>query len=116
MPRASSRRSAFTVWRCTVVKHSLLVSAAALLAACAVGPDYERPQTQAPERFGQLAPGYDAATPVAQFWSTFDDPLLTRLVEGALASNHDLRVALGRLEQARALARLSRQDLLPTVT
>ena len=86
------------------------------LSACAVGPDYERPQTAAPERFGQLADGYDPAAPVAAFWSTFDDPLLTRLVEGALASNTDLRVALGRLDQARALARLSRKDLLPTVT
>lgn len=85
------------------------------LSACAVGPDYERPQTPAPERFGQQA-GYDAAAPVAAFWGSFDDPLLTRLVEGALAGNHDLRVALGRLEQARALARLSRKDLLPAVT
>src|SRR5690349_6417747 len=101
-------------WRCTVVKPFLLVPAAALLAACAVGPDYERPQTAAPERFAQLAPGYVAAAPVAQFWTTFDDALLTRLVDGALAGNTDLRVALGRLDQARALARLSRKDLLPT--
>lgn len=86
------------------------------LNACAVGPDYERPQTAAPERFGQRVAGYEAAAPVTEFWSTFDDPLLTRLVEGALARNTDLRVALGRLDQARALARLSRKDLLPTVT
>jgi outer membrane protein, multidrug efflux system len=99
-----------------VVKQSLLVATAALLAACAVGPDYVRPQTAAPERFGQLAAGYDTAAPVVEFWNAFGDAQLTRLVEGALASNHDLRVALGRLDQARALARLSRKDLLPTVT
>lgn len=98
-----------------MAKHALLIPAV-LLAACAVGPDYERPQAAAPERFAQLAPGYGAATPAARFWTTFEDPLLTRLVDGALASNTDLRVALGRLDQARALARLSRKDLLPAVT
>jgi multidrug efflux system outer membrane protein len=85
------------------------------LAACAVGPDYERPETLAPEQFGQQA-GYDMAAPVTEFWTRFDDPLLTQLVEGALTRNHDLRVALSRVEQARAIARLSRKDLLPTVT
>lgn len=86
-----------------------------LLAACAVGPDYARPETAAAEKFA-AGDGYAAAAPVAEFWRGFDDPLLTRLVEGALAANRDLRVALGRLDQARAIARLSRHDLLPTVT
>lgn len=95
--------------------HGMLLTAAALVSACAVGPDYERPQTAAPAAFAQQA-GYAAAGPVAEFWRGFDDALLTRLVEGALASNHDLRAALARVDQARAIARLSRKDLLPTIT
>lgn len=96
-------------------KHWIPMLAAAALAACAVGPDYERPRTGAPAAFAGQS-DYDGAEPVAEFWRGFDDPLLARLVEGALAANHDLRAGLARVDQARALARLSRKDLLPTVT
>lgn len=96
-------------------KRGFPVVAAAFATACAVGPDYERPQTSVAAAFAQQS-GYATAEPVAEFWRGFDDPLLTPLVEGALAHNHDLRAALGRVDQARAIARLSRKDLLPTVT
>ena len=98
-----------------MLKPWLTLAAAASLSACAVGPDYERPQTNASAAFAQQA-GYAVDEPVAAFWRGFDDPLLAQLVEGALAHNHDLRAALGRLDQARAIARLSRKDLLPTIT
>jgi len=84
--------------------------------ACAVGPNYQRPQAEVAGVFQQLDAGYAVEAPVAEFWRGFEDPLLTQLVEAALAGNHDLRAALGRVEQARAIARLSRKDLLPTVT
>ena len=86
------------------------------LAGCAVGPDYRRPDTPVAPAFHAQDAAYAATEPTADFWRGFDDPLLTQLVEGALAANHDLRAALARLDQARALARLSRHDLLPTVT
>ena len=94
-----------------------VAAAAALLAGCAVGPSYERPQTSTPSDFAQReASVYAAAQPVADFWRSFNDPLLTQLVEQSLASNTDLRVAVARLDQARAITRQSRLDLLPTVT
>jgi outer membrane protein, multidrug efflux system len=99
----------------TPVRALALAATSALLAACAVGPDYQRPETPAAPAFGQQD-GYAAAAPVAEFWRGFEDPQLNALVEGALDANHDLRVAVGRVEQARAIARLSRHDLLPTVT
>lgn len=92
-----------------------LAAAASLLTACAVGPDYRPPETPVAVAFGAQA-GYAAAEPVAEFWRGFDDPQLGRLVEGALAANTDLRAAVARVEQARAIARLSRHDLLPSVT
>jgi multidrug efflux system outer membrane protein len=88
-----------------------------LLTACAVGPDYVRPETKTGDAFGQAdAAVHGADAPVAEFWSTFEDPLLTRLVEGALTANTDLRAGLARLDAARALAGLSRFDYFPTVT
>ncbi|MCD9029000.1 efflux transporter outer membrane subunit [Luteimonas sp. BDR2-5] len=102
--------------------------AAALLSACAVGPDHVRPTMALPDAFaGEAAadPGAAGASAIGPaqasigddaFWRHFDDPQLTALVETALAANHDLRIALSRHDRARALLRESRLDALPTLT
>lgn len=103
-------------------KHLLgLGIAASLLAGCAVGPDYVRPDVPAPERFaraGEAASPAAAPTPApdAEFWRSFEDPLLDRLVADALRANHDLRVALARYDRANAGLRGARFDYLPTIT
>jgi outer membrane protein, multidrug efflux system len=90
---------------------------AALLAACAVGPDYERPDTPARDTFVSFeATAYSTEDARAQFWTEFRDETLTQLVNDALAANHDLRIALSRFVEARALRRESQYDLIPTIT
>lgn len=103
----------------SVVKILAASTAAALLSACAVGPDYVRPQPPQVDAFVRQ----DAAVTVnataqtdPEFWRAFGDPLLERLVDTALANNQDLRVALANYEQANALLRGSRYDRLPTIT
>jgi outer membrane protein, multidrug efflux system len=98
------------------MKQVPLILATALLTGCAVGPDYRRPETATPAAFQQRDAADAAAAPVSEFWRGFDDPLLTRLVDDALKANTDLRVALARLDQARAATRQTRLDLLPQVT
>jgi NodT family efflux transporter outer membrane factor (OMF) lipoprotein len=92
----------------------------ALLAACTVGPDYVRPTYAEPAQFNQVdavaADGSVTATADAEFWRSFDDPLLTRLVDDALVANHDLRIALAHYDHANALLRGARFDTLPTIT
>ena len=98
----------------------------AMMTACAVGPDYVRPEVPVPGRFardaavtdGDVAAAEVVATPDpdAEFWAGFDDPVLTRLVEAALLANHDLRVALARYDGANALSREAGFDRYPTVT
>ena len=85
------------------------------LAACAVGPDYMRPETATQAQFARVG-SYAPSEPVAEFWRGFDDPLLTRLIEDSLRDNRDLRATLARWDQARALLRESRFDQAPTVT
>jgi multidrug efflux system outer membrane protein len=90
---------------------------AAVLAGCAVGPNYKKPETQ-------VAPTYTAAEPTVytseqaqvQFWKQFNDETLNKLVDDSLNANHDLRIAVGRLAEARAARHLSLYDLGPTVT
>ncbi|GAB3390660.1 efflux transporter outer membrane subunit [Lysobacter fragariae] len=105
--------------------------ASALLAACAVGPDYVRPDLPMPDHFARVegtaatgnadAPAIpaDASFPLStdsEFWRSFNDPLLTRLVEDALSANHDLRIALANYDHANALLRGAKFDYFPTVT
>lgn len=96
---------------------ALLAAISTLLAACAVGPDYRRPDVPVPDEFA--APNlaqFESAEVDREFWKAFDDPLLAELIEDALRSNHDVRIAFARLREARALRGEARLDLAPTVT
>jgi NodT family efflux transporter outer membrane factor (OMF) lipoprotein len=93
------------------------VLATALLSACAVGPDFVKPDMPVAAAFAR-APAA-SATPVdadAPFWDAFGDPTLSALVVDALRANHDLRIALANRDQAVALLRGARFDQLPTIT
>jgi outer membrane protein, multidrug efflux system len=93
------------------------VAVAATLAACAVGPDYHRPTVQTAPKFIEAEPAlYSTDDSIGPFWGQFNDDLLNGLVIEALAANHDLRIALAHLQQARALRTQAKLDLAPTVT
>src|SRR5690606_32366355 len=97
----------------------LAALATALLAsACAVGPDYVRPELPVQQRFVRATAAAPVPMPAADagFWHRFDDPVLDRLVEEALLANHDLRIALARYDRANALLRGAGFDRFPTVT
>jgi len=90
------------------------LAGAALLAACTVGPDYQRPQAEVPpdwhtDSFWRVAaPSHAPIAP--DWWTSFADPTLTSLEAEALAQNQTLVAASAHYEQARAtLANLSAQ-------
>jgi outer membrane protein, multidrug efflux system len=89
----------------------------ALLAGCAVGPNYKRPQTSVANSFANAptnAVSHGEAA-LATWWNGFNDARLDRLVDRAITNNHDLRIAAANLKEARALRRLTAFDLAPTV-
>jgi multidrug efflux system outer membrane protein len=93
----------------------LLVAATVALTACAVGPDYHRPST--PESAAYKEPTTTAATPLPNnWWTLFEDPELARLAEETLATNLDIRAAMARVDQARALTRSANADFFPAVS
>jgi multidrug efflux system outer membrane protein len=97
------------------LKGLLAPIAAAVLAACAVGPNYHAPETKAAEKFDGLEATYSAQPGSANFWQAFADATLDRLVNEALTSNHDLRIALTRVQESRALRRDAAFDLAPSI-
>jgi len=88
-----------------------------LLAACAVGPDYEAPDVTAtvPDawRAEVEAEMSSDASPLVRWWETFGDTTLTGLVRRAESENRDLVAAVGRVEEARALRGVAKGGLLP---
>jgi multidrug efflux system outer membrane protein len=91
------------------------------LAACTVGPDYQKPSPSMPGDWSEKGSALDPATSrvtrqtalVAQWWQSFKDPELTSLVERAAQSNLDLRLAEARIREARGLRGVSAGALLP---
>ncbi len=96
---------------------SLALPVLLALTACAAGPDYQAPETTAPEAFVNADDTTFAAgkTPAA-LWSSFDDPALSDLIARALAHNTDIASAVARVDESRALRGLSLFSLFPTVT
>jgi NodT family efflux transporter outer membrane factor (OMF) lipoprotein len=73
------------------------------LAACAVGPDFKRPEVTAPQAWHATDPRIAAQTAAdSLWWKTFNDPALDRLVELAYRQNLPLQIAGLRIVEARA--------------
>jgi multidrug efflux system outer membrane protein len=89
-------------------------AAAALIAGCAVGPDYKRPEVELPAAW-QGAPAEGVQGARNRWWTLYEDPVLDRLIDEALANNLDLAVAVARVDEARALLRIADSQFWPTV-
>jgi multidrug efflux system outer membrane protein len=91
-----------------------------LLASCDSGPDYERPAADAPPAWKETGPWKQAAPADAiargAWWELFGDATLNELEAAAAANSWDLKAAFARVEQARAVARLSESELYPTLS
>ena len=95
-----------------------MLTATIVLAGCAVGPDYKRPDPTLPESYGAAAeavPATAAAAVNPEWWMLFGDAGLDQLVQQALAANQDLQAAIARLEAAEAYAREVGADYYPTL-
>jgi multidrug efflux system outer membrane protein len=91
--------------------------AATVLAACAVGPNYQRPATPVDAHFTNATqPGFTEDAAVERYWTGFADPVLDSLVQDAIEHNTDLRAAAANLQASRAVRRLAGFDLFPTAT
>ena len=101
------------------MRRRALVSAVLLLAGCAVGPDYKRPELQIPPEFRAQPPDVPASEKsIADlaWWEVFQDEVLQELLRTALAANYDLRIATARVLDARAQVTINRSFQFPDVT
>lgn len=101
------------------LSHKLIVAVLflVLLAGCAVGPDYREPKLAMPAGWQEAQQkGVDVRpAELTQWWTSFNDPLLNSLVERAVKSNLDLRIAEARIREARASRSVVASGAWPTV-
>jgi len=93
--------------------------ALALSLGCAVGPDYKKPDTPAPQAYSEAGPWKEAQPkdqlPKAGWWHIFHEPTLDALEEEAARASPTLGAALARFDQAVAVARVQGSQLYPSV-
>ncbi|MDR2014768.1 MAG: AdeC/AdeK/OprM family multidrug efflux complex outer membrane factor [Azoarcus sp.] len=90
---------------------------ATFAAGCTLTPNYERPALPVPSAW-DTPDGIDASGKVASelpWRDYFADTRLRTIIELALTNNRDLRIAALNIERARAMYRIQRADLLPSV-
>jgi multidrug efflux system outer membrane protein len=88
---------------------------------CAVGPNYKRPEVDAPTVYRGLTPEEVAKADTKSFaeqkwWDVFQDEQLKELIKTALQQNYDLRRAGVRILEARATLGITRADQFPTIS
>jgi outer membrane protein, multidrug efflux system len=92
------------------------IAASLLLTSCAVGPRYQRPALAVAKNWTVAqSPGTNSREPAEQWWTSFNDAELERLMERAVAANLDLKLAAARIAEARAAAGITKSGLLPSV-
>jgi NodT family efflux transporter outer membrane factor (OMF) lipoprotein len=109
---------------------AILAAAAALLAACTMGPDFKSPEGPKADAYLPDGPssfvsggidGSEAQRIVqdldipGRWWAVFESPELNGLIEQALRANPDIQAAAAGLKVAQENARAQRATLFPTV-
>jgi NodT family efflux transporter outer membrane factor (OMF) lipoprotein len=114
-----TRHEGFHLRPSAVHLRSSAFAVALVLSACAVGPDYKKPDVATPEKFKEagdwvVAKPSDAA-PKGKWWEAFQDPVLNGLTEQVSVSNQTLAAAEARFRQAQSAVVLARSGLFPTI-
>lgn len=99
----------------------LFMASSMLLTACTVGPNYQPDRMKVPAQFKEAAEDHPA-TPaeiertnkeMTEWWSSFNDPMLTSLVQQAIEGNFDLQIAGQRILAERAIRDRSASQWYP---
>jgi NodT family efflux transporter outer membrane factor (OMF) lipoprotein len=97
------------IWLCIFYICSLTIT------GCPVGPNFKPPKTSVPSSWTGIGGQKTGAVDLVSWWTQFNDPNLTSLINKAVASNLDLKQAQSRLRQARAARRVVSAGLWPTI-
>jgi outer membrane protein, multidrug efflux system len=89
--------------------------AALSLTGCVVGPTYHLPKVTVPDHWSEQRGEARSAAALRSFWTGFKDPTLTHLIQEAIASNFDLKIAGERIRAADDMVRVAGAGGLPQI-
>lgn len=93
---------------------AMLALGAGLMSACSIGPNYQRPEVAQPPAY-RLDTGLLTVAADDDWWNSFNDPVLTAMVETALRNNYDARIASARIDEFRAQLMIARSGFYPQI-
>ena len=101
------------------MRRTAFLGFALALAACSVGPDYQRPSAPTTATYKETA-DWKPATPKAAasgqpWWSIYDDPTLDRLESQVNVSNQNLKAVEAAYRQAVAVVAENRASFFPSI-
>ena len=99
---------------------AIIAGAATLLPACTLGPNYARPEVEAPSAYKEAQDWKTAqpreTEPRGPWWTVFNDPQLDALLGQVEVSNQTIKAAEARVREARALTQQAQAAYFPIVT
>src|SRR5262245_15560537 len=98
-----------------MARRLILLALAVAASGCALGPNYKRPEIPVPPTWRDIPAAEAESFANTPWWQVFDDPQLQELIKTALVENKDLKIAVERIEEARARYGFTKADLWPQV-
>jgi len=93
-----------------------------VISGCSVGPDYQKPESlnkkahDYPFLGGADNQLFTKSPAKNSWWYLYNDKTINKLVDEAIASNNDLKVAIARMEKSRAWVTNAQSLYLPSTT
>jgi multidrug efflux system outer membrane protein len=101
-------------------KNALLIILIIFIAGCGLlGPTYQQPEANAPKAWNSrdyLSKGANTNLPELAWWSKFNDPQLSYLIESALQNNNNIQVAVGNVKAAEGQLKQVEYSWIPTIS
>lgn len=94
------------------MKKIIFISTLLILAGCAIGPKYSRPDTKKPEAYTQATNKTDSITNL-KWWDVYQDSVLQSLIKKSIESNLDLMTAVSRVDEAKAILGFNQANMFP---
>ncbi len=115
-PRRQPRGATDVLRRASISRLAAPVGAALMFTGCTLGPDYKRPEMPTPGQYRFVTNAAEAQSMAdLPWWEVFEDEILQALIREATVNNLDLRVAVARVEEARARAGIAKSFMYPQV-
>ncbi len=96
-------------------QYSILVLAVLFISACRMGKEYQRPDLELPAQFGTVSFSDTSSIADIQWKSFFTDTTLQGLIEKGINNNHDLLMAIKRIDIAQQQVKQAKVLQLPEV-